>query len=355
MRVKLLLVGLLAAASVLASVSVAQSSSIPSITARGLGSAPAPSAATPGAALLGPAYCNPCLFYSGDLASSGPDGLANSNAFIYPNATVYQAVKPTADWQVTGAFVNVLANSAILDPTLTPWQIRTGVSSGIGGSVYASGTASATYLATGRSAFGLTEYTLKVSFASPVLLHAGVTYFPSVVPQCTNAGDPTCASALYYESNADTGGGTNHFGPANVDNKAFFDNPAGGYNYSPATLYGNFGQFSLGLIGGGAGHLTVTKHLVSNYGDPAKFNLRIDGTTYAANIGDGGTTGAVAVLSGLHTVSETGGIGANMSNYRAGIACSTGDSTQGTSLTIDVPANTPVSCTITNTRKLFKS
>jgi len=295
------------------------------------------------------------LFYSGDLASSGGDGLANSNAFIYPDAAVYQAVKPNADWQVAGMFVNVLANTTVLDPTLTPWQIRTGVSSGNGGSVYASGSAVASYVATGRSAFGLTEYTLKVSFASPLLLHAGVTYFPSVVPQCTNAADATCAGALYYESNADTGGGTNHVGPPNVDNNAFFNDSAGGYNYSPATLYGNFGQFSLGLTGGGAAHLTVTKHLVSNSADPAKFNLRIDGTTDAANIGDGGTTGAVAVLSGVHTVSETAGIAANMNNYRAGIACSTGDSTQGTSLTINVPANTPVTCTITNTRKLFKA
>ena len=71
--------------------------------------------------------------------------------------------------------------------------------------------------------------------------------------------------------------------------------------------------------------------------------------------GDGGTTNPVPILSGLHTVSETAGIGANLSNYRAGIVCSTGDSTQGTSLTINVPAGASVSCTITNTRKLFRA
>ncbi len=53
--------------------------------------------------------------------------------------------------------------------------------------------------------------------------------------------------------------------------------------------------------------ITVTKHLTSNLADPAMFNLQIDGTTYAANVGDGGTTGAVTVAPGAHTISETAG------------------------------------------------
>ncbi len=53
------------------------------------------------------------------------------------------------------------------------------------------------------------------------------------------------------------------------------------------------------------GTITVTKHLVSNPIDPAKFNLKVDGTTYATNVGNGGTTGAVSVAAGTHSVSET--------------------------------------------------
>ncbi len=104
------------------------------------------------------------------------------------------------------------------------------------------------------------------------------------------------------------------------------------------------------------GTITVTKHLVSNSLDPAKFNLRIDGTTYAANVGNGGTTGAVTVPTGAHTVSETAGVNANMSNYTARIACSDGSAGYGTSLSgIQVSAGGSVTCTITNTRKLFKT
>ena len=104
------------------------------------------------------------------------------------------------------------------------------------------------------------------------------------------------------------------------------------------------------------GTITVTKHLISNSLDPAKFNLRIDGTTYAANVGDGGTTGAVSVASGTHTVSETAGTNANLSNYTARIACSDGSAGYGTSLSgITVNNGDNVTCTITNTRKLFKT
>ena len=70
--------------------------------------------------------------------------------------------------------------------------------------------------------------------------------------------------------------------------------------------------FSFGVSGTSNPTITVTKHLISNAADPAKFNLRIDGVTYAANVGDGGTTGAITVTPGTHTVSETGGINANI-------------------------------------------
>jgi hypothetical protein len=103
------------------------------------------------------------------------------------------------------------------------------------------------------------------------------------------------------------------------------------------------------------GTITVTKHLISSSFDPAKFNLRIDGTTYAANVGDGGTTGAVSVGAGTHTVSETAGTNANLGNYTARIACSDGSAGYGTSLSgITVGAGGNVTCTITNTRRLFK-
>jgi hypothetical protein len=110
-----------------------------------------------------------------------------------------------------------------------------------------------------------------------------------------------------------------------------------------------------GIVAGLPGTITVTKHLVSNPLDPAKFNLRIDGTTYAANVGNGGTTGAVLVGSGSHTVSETAGTNANLGNYTARIECSDGAAGYGTSLSgVQVNSGENITCTITNTRKLFR-
>src|SRR6185369_15741006 len=60
--------------------------------------------------------------------------------------------------------------------------------------------------------------------------------------------------------------------------------------------------------------LTVTKKLVSTPGDTSTFNLTIDGATAGtgANVGDGGTTGAVFVTTGDHTVGETAGTGGTL-------------------------------------------
>jgi hypothetical protein len=105
----------------------------------------------------------------------------------------------------------------------------------------------------------------------------------------------------------------------------------------------------LTTLNGATATLQVTKHLISKPGDPAKFNLRIDGTTYAANVGNGGTTGQVGVTAGSHTISETAGTNANLSKYRTTIVCSDGSHKVGTSLSgVQVAAGQNVTCTITN-------
>jgi hypothetical protein len=80
--------------------------------------------------------------------------------------------------------------------------------------------------------------------------------------------------------------------------------------------------------------------------DPGKFNLQIDTVTKAANVGDGGTTGALVVTAGAHTVGETAGTGTNLADYDTVIG---GDCTAGGNVTL-VAGDVKV-CTITNTRK----
>jgi len=66
--------------------------------------------------------------------------------------------------------------------------------------------------------------------------------------------------------------------------------------------------------------LTVTKRLPSVYcPDRGLFNLQIDGTTIAADVGRGGSTGPVRLAPGLHRVGETAATGTELANYRRSI------------------------------------
>ena len=92
--------------------------------------------------------------------------------------------------------------------------------------------------------------------------------------------------------------------------------------------------------------LTVNKVLVPA-DDGGKFNLLIDGAAAGtgANVGNGGTTGAVPVNAGSHTVGETAGTGTNLSDYVPviGGACSANGS-------VSLAVGENKTCTITNQR-----
>ena len=90
--------------------------------------------------------------------------------------------------------------------------------------------------------------------------------------------------------------------------------------------------------------LRVVKVLVPGT-DTGLFNLQIDSTTYAANVGNNGTTGPVAVNAGTHTVGETAGTGTSLSNYDTAIS---GDCAANGTVTLALAQNK--TCTITNTR-----
>jgi hypothetical protein len=94
--------------------------------------------------------------------------------------------------------------------------------------------------------------------------------------------------------------------------------------------------------------LTVNKVIVGEPNDPGLFNLRIDGATAGtgANAGDGGTTGAVPVSAGGHTVGESAGNATTLSDYIGAIS---GDCAANGSVTLAL--GEAKTCTITNTRK----
>jgi hypothetical protein len=93
--------------------------------------------------------------------------------------------------------------------------------------------------------------------------------------------------------------------------------------------------------------LTVIK-ILQPPNDPGLFNLQIDGVTAGtgANVGDSGTTGAVQVTAGPHTVGETAGTATSLANYTSVIG---GDCLPNGSVT--VADGDDKTCTITNSRK----
>ena len=98
----------------------------------------------------------------------------------------------------------------------------------------------------------------------------------------------------------------------------------------------------------GQGTITVVKHL-SPTNDGGTFNLLVDGEIEETGVGHNGTTGAVTVWAGTHTVSETG---ATLANYSTAYTCTSGQTGLGVSISnITVNAGDNVTCTFTNTRK----
>ena len=80
--------------------------------------------------------------------------------------------------------------------------------------------------------------------------------------------------------------------------------------------------------------------------DTGLFNLKIDGTTFATDVGNNGTTGVQFVTIGSHTVSETAGTGTSLTDYISVIG---GDCDASGNVTL--AAGDSKTCTITNTRR----
>ena len=98
--------------------------------------------------------------------------------------------------------------------------------------------------------------------------------------------------------------------------------------------------------------ITVVKRLVPS-SDRGKFALKIDGKVIegASAVGNGGTTDAVAVDAGSHTVSESGAEGTQLGDYTISITCTGGASdvsAAGDSISVTVRLGDSAVCTITN-------
>jgi uncharacterized repeat protein (TIGR01451 family) len=99
--------------------------------------------------------------------------------------------------------------------------------------------------------------------------------------------------------------------------------------------------------------VTVNKRLVPAT-DTGTFNFGIDDQTFdngTDGYGDGGTTGAVDVSTGSHTITESGNGDTSLADYASTWSCSNEQSGTGTSIDLNELAfGDNVTCTFTNTR-----
>lgn len=193
-----------------------------------------------------PPYCKPCLFYGGDLDPNNKqaDTFANENIIPGGSPTLAQIYSPFRvpkgqNWKVTGLLINSLSYPTAPDPVQTPWEIRKGIplAGGSGGKLVAHGTAKVTMTPTGRSINGTPEYTFVVKWKKPVVLRAG-KYWENVTPQCTNPNNSQCTAqgfTGFLESDMETKGGFNGYGPAEPWDDAFWNAPVFGLTW--ANLY----------------------------------------------------------------------------------------------------------------------
>jgi len=104
------------------------------------------------------------------------------------------------------------------------------------------------------------------------------------------------------------------------------------------------------------GSITVIKVMHPSKA-PGRFSLKIDSTVRgdAAAVGDGGTTGTIAVRTGAHTVGESAAAGTSLSDYVSQIVCANGGTVVAKaadiSVSVAVKQDDQVVCTITNTQK----
>lgn len=95
--------------------------------------------------------------------------------------------------------------------------------------------------------------------------------------------------------------------------------------------------------------LTVIK-ITDPTNDTGKFSLSINGTQYATDINNGGTTNAQSANIGANTFTEAAGTGTNLSDYTS-VVSGTGCGGTTTAGTITLAAGGNKTCTITNTKK----
>jgi hypothetical protein len=185
------------------------------------------------------------VFYGGDF--DGRNGLISTNSAGLESYS-YDDFTLGGNTTVTEVFANFLDASTGLGFASASWEIRSGVSTGNGGTLVASGSGAATSTATGRFGFNLTEFQVMVSglnvnlgagtYHLGVRVDDGIGYISTTSGQDLGpGGDPNPAVT----------------GSPIANGNSFFNSAAFSANWIPTSDPGAFGpgtwDFSMGVNG----------------------------------------------------------------------------------------------------------
>lgn len=200
----------------------------------------------------GLARADSTLFYSGD--PNRVNALANENNDLLGNYGNYAAavydnfIVSGGTWTVSGLSSLNEQSSDFGFSGVAFYSIRSGVSSGIGGTIVAQGITAATETLDGFNNFGLTGYQTLVSGLNITLVPG--QYWLTVVPFGAGLGAGRSFQDLTSFANCVDCG-------AHTSNDSFFDSPFYLANFAPASSYvGGTADFSMGVIGTSSGGQT---------------------------------------------------------------------------------------------------
>jgi hypothetical protein len=185
-----------------------------------------------------PSYCHPCLSYSGDFNSIDPEanalwnGEAQWEGIVGKVYVPFLVPKGVKTLRITRIVFNELMNQ---DPTQdlagATFSIRTNVTAGNGGRVLKSGSCQVvTAVPTGRSGFGMSEYSMVADFddtcgTGPIILHP-----PHHGPIWVTLDPIFTASSFGYLTDVPANA-QNHTGWKTVEDRSFFDSPSFGVSF----------------------------------------------------------------------------------------------------------------------------
>lgn len=220
-----------------------------------------------------PAFCSPCLWYSGDYDTTNPnqDGLWNADTSAYYGivGAVYFPILPQAftvpihngvQTKLHNSLYSVIINEdvtnfgfGVSDFTGSTYDIRKnlGGNPGYAGASVASGSClPTTPVDTGVVIFGFYEqYQITCTFPTPITVTAGTELWVSVLPAFDGGNYGFLGDSIDMPPTNGFNSGNDGYWP-NVIESSYFNSVSFGSNYVPATTQGpGFDAFSVAVTG----------------------------------------------------------------------------------------------------------